>query len=746
MQPVRSKSRWGRACIAVFAASAISTTLVPQAAHAAANYSLSATHELGGVNRNAEVDDARQRVYVAADRADGAPGSAIGWLDLATGAPAAEQIELSSTDPAEIELSVDGERLYVAHDRTGVLSVVSLDTNAVTEISGMPKYPSGIVEDPDTGLLYVFDSGGLTRVDPTAGTASAPIAVSGEKYPLVKDAVYDSQNHMIWIAEGRAKVLTGYSTAASSWLDSIAIPVASAEFDGEALGGRPSLLALDETLGELHVGVLPTISDDWENTKVVSLRVADRAYVGAPIEAGENTYEMLVNPATHEVVTTDGFSNTVSVISPDTWTAATAVDFTAAGVTNGTGSGEANLWGLGASADGTHLYVSHPYTSQLSDITRSGDLPTPTVRDIAPGQGQPTTPPAENAPWEGPDALAPAAAPAGARQIANGELNWAINDYLLAWAPHLLGEATRTGDVFGFSAPAGWWDPATGESDLVWTGGVRIQHYPGLVPELTTTIGNPRLITRSDGSGELSFDVAWNVSANLASDGFKRVALATFENATVQLSGDSVTLNAAPDFAGRALEIDGHTYPDSYPADYVTWLDPQLRSWWLSTGASMDAEKSPAPISLALTLGAPAVDAGSSDADASGGAGSSGAAGPSGSAASAGSADASGGAANGAGAGTNANAAAAGANTDSTDPGSSANTSASASANAAANPSASASAQAAQLSNTGFSAAPILLASGALLLFGVGVLVTVAMRAKRRAASAAALDPELTQE
>ncbi|WP_198008409.1 HtaA domain-containing protein [Leucobacter salsicius] len=721
MQSVRSKSRRGRVCIALFAAAAISTSLVPQAAHAAANYSLAETHEVGGVNRNAEVDDARERVYVAADRADGAPGSAIGWLDLATGAPAAEQIELSSTDPAEIELSVDGERLYVAHDRTGVLSVVSLDTNAVTEISGMPKYPSGIVEDTDTGLIYVFDSGGLTRVDPTAGTASAPIAVSGEKYPLVKDAVYDSQNHMIWIAEGRAKVLTGYSTAASSWLDSIAIPVATAEFDGEALGGRPSLLALDETLGELHVGVLPTISDDWENTRVVSLRVADRAYVGAPIEVGENSYEMLVNPATHEVVTTDGFSNMVSVISPDTWTATTAVDFTAAGVTSGTGSGEANLWGLGASADGTHLYVSHPYTSQLSDITRSGDRPTPTVRDIAPGQGQPTTPPAENAPWEGPDAPAPAAAPAGARQIANGELNWAINDYMLAWAPHLLGEATRTDDVFGFTAPAGWWDPATGEAELVWTGGVRIQHYPGLVPELTTTIGNPRLVTRADGSGELSFDVAWNVSANLASDGFKRVSLATFENSAVQLADDSVTMNASPDFAGRALEIDGYTYPDSYPADYVTWLDPQLRSWWLSTGASMDAEKAPAPVSLALTLGAPVVDAGSSgSADSSSGVGSAGSADSSGSTGSAGNSDAAGGATNSAGTGSEA----------------------AAYSGSSSNPSA----QVTQLSNTGFLATPVLLAGGALLLLGVGVLLLVAVRAKRRAASAAAFDPELTEE
>lgn len=722
MQSVRTKTRWARLALATLAAAVISATLVPQAAHAAATHSLVATHTVGGVNRNAEVDDVRQRVYVAADRADGAPGSAVGWLDLATGAPSSEQIVLPSPDPAEIELSADGERLYVAHDRSGVLSVVELDTNTVTEIAGMPKYPSGIVEDTDTGLVYVFDSSGLTQVDTVSATASAPIAVSGEKYPLVKDAVYDASNHMIWIAEGRAKILTGYSAAASSWLDSIAIPVAAAEFGGESLGGRPSLLAFDEALGELHVGVLPTLSDGWSNTKVVSLKVADRAYVGAPIEVGENTYEMIVNPATHEIVTTDGFSNTVSVISPESWSASVAVDFTAAGVTSGTGAGSANLWGLGASADGTHLYVSHPYTSQLSDIARSGDVPTPTVRDIAPGQGTPTTPPAENEPWAGPAAPAPAAAPDGARQIKSGALNWAVNDYMLAWAPHLLGDATRTDNVFGFSAPAGWWNAETGEGDLVWNGGMRIQHYPGLVPELTTTIGNPQLKMGADGTGELSFDVAWNVSADLASTGFKRVTLATFSNASVQVEGDTVTLNAAPDFAGRALELDGRTYPDSYPADFVTWLDPQLRSWWLTTGASMDAEKAPSPIDLSITLAAPATDEGSGAAGGSGTAGSAG--------------------------GTESEAAANGAGSEASGDGADAAGAAGGSQaeqGAVANP-AKPTTNPAQLSETGSSAMPILLSGGVLLLLGVGALVFVAARSKRRRARVLAHDPELAQE
>lgn len=581
--------------------------LTPLSAHAdSSQFSLTATATVGETSRDAVVDDARGRVYVTVDPSSG-PGQ-ITWYDIATGAPSGSSITLPQSDPTDIALSADGNRLYVIFNTSQTLAIVDLTspTFETRERSGTPSYPSGLVEDTDTGVVYVFDSTALTRVDPSTGAVSAPIAISTERYPLIKDAVYDATNHMVWIAEGRAKVITGYSTITGAWVDSLAFPVSALVVDGTPVGGRAAALAMDETLGELHIAVNPTISDSWDRTKVVSLRVADGRFVGTPVEVGENVYEMAVNPATHEVVTTDGFTNTVSVIRPDTWTAETAVDFTTAGVTQGTGSPYADTWGLGISADGSRIFASHPYSDRLSEISRAGDAPVVTEREVTPGQEAGPEEPTVNEPWEGPAAPTASATPAGASATTDGALTWAINTYMQAWGPRALGDAVKSGTDYGFSNGIGWVDRASGAADLVWDGGIFIQHYPALAPEVTTILGNPRLQIDADGTGSLSFDVSWKVSGALQSDGYRRVTLATFSNASVTSEGDAYAFTAQPDFFGRALTLESRTYPNSYPADFVQWLDPQLQPWWLTTGASMDAEKPPLPFAFAATLAAAA--------------------------------------------------------------------------------------------------------------------------------------------
>ncbi|MEV8339192.1 LPXTG cell wall anchor domain-containing protein [Leucobacter sp. NPDC077196] len=580
--------------------------LIPQAARAdASQFTLMGTHQVGQLSRTAVVDDVRQRVYVTVEpSADASTLGQIAWFDMQTGAPSAEVISLPQAEPTDIVLSADGSSLYVLHNRTGTISVVNLDSagHEVREISGVPTFPSGMVEDRDTGMVYVFDSSAITPVKVKTGLASAPVAISTERYPLIKDAVYDATNHMIWVAEGRAKVITGYSTITGAWVDSLAFPVSALVVDGEPVGGRAAALAMDEGLGELHIAVSPTLTDSWDRSKVVSLRVADGRFVGSPIEVGENVYEMEVNPKTHEVFTTNGFSNSVSVISPDTWTAQQAIDFTAAGVTDGTGSGYADTWGLDVNADGSRVYVSHPYSDRLSGLSRSGDLPVPTHREFTLGQEDVPEPPAENAPWEGPEAPAPSETPSGASETNDGSLAWALNNYMLAWSPRPLGATTRENANFGFADGSGWYDTTTGAADLVWRDGIFVQHYPGLAPDVSTILGNPRLQIAADGTGSLSFDVSWKVADTLASDGYRRVTLATFSDAALSREGDQLALTATPDFAGRALELDGRTYPDSYPADFVQWLDPQLQPWWLTTGAAMDAEKVPLPFSVTATV------------------------------------------------------------------------------------------------------------------------------------------------
>lgn len=570
-----------------------------QPAAADASFALSETVDVGALSRS--IDVSGQRAYLPVDRDE--DGGALTWLDLDGNVPAETEIDLSVPAPEDVLASADGQRIYVLHAKSGQLSIVDSDSQKVTKtIDGLPTWAGGLVEDTDTGLIYVFSDDGLVRVDPDTAEVSNPVAVSDEAYPLVKDAVYDASNHMIWVAEGRKSVVTGYSTIAGQWIETLAIPVGDYQVDGARFGGRPAGLAYDEELGEVHVLVQPTLRDDWSKNRVLSFRTEDAKYVGVPIEVGENAYTIAVNPTTHEIYTADGFSNTVSAISPENWTSSTAVDFGAEGVTEGTGSGNADTWGLDISDDGDKFYVTHPYTGRVSVVDRNGDLPLPTSRPVAPGQDDANEPepPQEN--WEGPAAPKASDAPTGAQAAQAGELSWSVNDYMRAWEPRPLGDAKREGEEFVFDSASGWWDDAADTADVVWTGGVLIQHYPTLAPTVETTIGNPRLQITEDGSGSLSVDTAWELDDTQRSEGYTRTTIATFSEAEIGVEGETVTLNATPDFAGRPYTLDGEEFPDSYPAEFIDALDPQMRRWWMTTGASMDAEKVPNPFTVELAL------------------------------------------------------------------------------------------------------------------------------------------------
>ncbi|UAJ78629.1 HtaA domain-containing protein [Leifsonia sp. ZF2019] len=594
----RSIRLWS-AAVAAFGIAAVGTFAgTPSAATAAADpgaYTLESTVAVGATTRSLAVDDERGRVYVPVSSDPGA----VTWLDTATRTPSPDAYPLGTAAPENVVLSADRSTLFVLHYGKGVLSVVDTATGTVTRtVTGLPTYAGGLVQDTDSGMLYVLDDG-LTPVDPVTGTVGSEIPISTQAYPLLKDAVYDSTNRMIWIAEGRAKVVTGFSTVSGRWIDSLNIPISSFAYDGTALGGRPARLAVDEQLAKLYVVVQSTLADSWDEDRVVAIDTTTTKRLGSPIVVGETARAIEVNPATHEVYTLNGFSNSLSVISPDTWSVSHTLDFTALGVTAGTGAGNADVWALGVSGDGATLYATHPYgQARMSVISRSGAAPAITAQPVTPGQDD-TTPPEtpENEPWAGPAAGSASTSPAGAATVANARLSWSFNEYAKAWTREALGSVELAGDDFVFTGGTGWTDPATGATSIAWTDGFRFRHYAALAPEVVSTLGNPILTVAADGSGSLSMDVAWSVAADTTSDGYRRVVVATFGATAAQRAGDDVTLTATPDYAGRTYGASA----SSYPAEFIDWFDPSMRSWWYSTGASMDAKKAPNPFGVSFT-------------------------------------------------------------------------------------------------------------------------------------------------
>lgn len=588
------------------------TAPTPQKEQQSKNHQVTATFAAGEVTRDILIDEKRGRGWVAVDKL-GESSSGITWFDLETQKPS-ETVYWAPSKEAlvQISLSNDGKYIYALHQREGKLTVFNADDGTVVrQISGTPRFPKGMVEDTDTGAIYIYDSKSLVHVDPTNATVSAPIPVSAEKYPSINGLVYDATRKMLWISAGRENVITGYNTAAKQWVQDLAIPVAETSFQGVAVGGRPYELAYDSELGHLYVVVKPTLQDEFTESKILTLDAATGKFLGTPIEVGTKVNSLHVNPRTHEIYAAAADDNRVSVVSPETWTVAEKIDFTELGVTSGYGTGEANLAVVTGNSTGDVAYVSHPYKerSRVSQLHRTG--PTPAITPLQPADENQKPPvDADSTGWNGPEQPQDAAVhkPASAVDVKEANLRWGINEYLKTWSVEALGEAVTVDNYLpSFTRSQGWFDTTTKQMHVSFGNGFRIKHYPTLAPHVITTMGNPELQVNADGSGALTMDVAWSVYEDKKSEGYKRVTVATFSSSTIDIAGGEIAFEATPEFYGRAYQGEEKQYPNSWPKEFIDYLSPDTRAWWYTTGASLDADKAPAPIKLTAKI--PVVDA-----------------------------------------------------------------------------------------------------------------------------------------
>lgn len=584
------------------------------------NHQVTATFAAGEITRDILIDEKRGRGWVAVDKLGESP-SGITWFDLETQKPS-ETVYWAPSKEAlvQISLSNDGRYIYALHQRDGKLTIFNADDGTVVrQMSGTPKFPKGMVEDTDTGAIYIYDSKSLVYVDPNSATVSAPISVSTEKYPSINGLVYDATRKMLWISAGRENVITGYNTAAKQWVQDLAIPVAETSFHGAAVGGRPYELAYDSELGHLYVVVKPTLQDDFTESKVLTLDAATGKFLGTPIEVGTKVNSLHVNPGTHEIYAAAADDNRISVVSPETWTVVEKIDFTQLGVTSGYGAGEANLAVVTGNSTGDVAYASHPYKEQsrVSQLHRTG--PTPAITPLQPAEDNEKLPAdAENSGWTGPEPAFDVTVkkPDSAVDVTEANLQWGINEYLKAWSVEALGEAVTVDNYLpSFTRAQGWVDKTTKQAHLSFGNGFRIKHYPTLAPHVITTMGNPELQVNADGSGALTMDVAWSVYEDKKSEGYKRVTVATFSASTMKISGGEIAFEATPEFYGRAYQGEEKHYPNSWPKEFIDYLSPDTRAWWYTTGASLDADKAPVPIKLTAKIPAEDVPEGSDDGD-----------------------------------------------------------------------------------------------------------------------------------
>lgn len=578
--------------------SATEASAAPTAAHA---FTYAGTVAAGKTARSIVFDRSADAIRLPVDNGTGgADTSGLASIDAAT-FTASDNTTPVSGEPSIVRLNPSRPLAYIAHYRSGILTVVDTVTNTVLKtIQGIPKFPSTMEYDEKSDTIFIADDT-VTPVNIGTGVVGAPIVITTEKYPLLKDMVLDPSGRTLWISEGRAEVVTAIDITTLSWKKDVAVPITTFTIPGTAKAGRPNHLALDARHNSLYVTVDPKLGETWKNSKLVTVNTNTLQVIGTAVDLGDTTREVAVDPLSSEIYATNGNDNTLTVVSPETWSISDTVDFNAAGVTQGTGTGWSNVWGIAIDANRRALYVSHPYTSSsasvdgssaVSKIVRTGATPTFAERAAAPGQGAETpTTPQPNAPFAGPAPAALTAAPAGAVVTSGNALRWSVSEYAQGWKATPYGVAkVESGNVLTFTGGKGWTVAKTGQTQISWPDAVEYRQYPGLAPDVFTTFANPVLSVQADGSGTLTFDVAWGESKTTLSDGFRRVTVATFARNTVAVKDGVVRASATPDFFGRSYVKPGGqdttVYPNSYPKDFVDYLTDGIRGWWLTTGAS----------------------------------------------------------------------------------------------------------------------------------------------------------------
>jgi hypothetical protein len=214
-----------------------------------------------------------------------------------------------------------------------------------------------------------------------------------------------------------------------------------------------------------------------------------------------------------------------------------------------------------------------------------------------------------------PEAPKLGAAVAGAVVVDHAELAYDLSTYSDDWLQGTAGDGVTITDKGGFdySDGHGWIDPDSGQAQVVWNGAGVYRPYGGL-HGLYVAIANPYLAVAADGHATLTADVAWNNGGGMygegsgkVSDGFKRVIIATFAQASLTADGKgAATFAGTPEWDGRNYVkpglADATVYPSSFPASLVDYVDDGLRGWFLASGNSRDPEKAPSPMSATLSL------------------------------------------------------------------------------------------------------------------------------------------------
>jgi YVTN family beta-propeller protein/autotransporter-associated beta strand protein len=274
------------------------------------------------------------RLAVSADGqtlyASDAISNYVYFVDLA--AQQLDTVDLGKS-VANVALSPDGRRLYVANSLDGSVSVLDTTTRGILATIGVAGTPEGMAFSPDGQILYVanYSDDSVAVISTATNRMTRAIPVEGSP-----TAVAVGPDGRLWVASEVANRVTLIDVTAGDASTSIAV--------GRGPGGV--VVAPD--------GSRVYVTNNFENSVSV-IETATEAVI-ATIGVGSGPTEVVATPDGRLVYVVNGFSDSVSVIDAEDLLVATTAPVGNFPV------------GIALTADGTTAYVAN-----LSSFTELGN-------------------------------------------------------------------------------------------------------------------------------------------------------------------------------------------------------------------------------------------------------------------------------------------------------------------------------------------------------------------------------------
>jgi len=221
----------------------------------------------------------------------------IGEVDTAT--HKVKRVILAGNDPEQLDISADGQRLYVANEDAAQVSVVDVPSGKVTATVKMGDEPEGVTIRPDGKVVYVTseDEGAVYAID----TATNKV--------LKKVPVGHRPRSIGFLPDGSRAFVSLENDGAIAMIDSQAhkfLHLIQLEGQGATPKARPMGIAVNADGSTVYV-----TAGSFGHLFLVD---PSKKSSSNSIEAGQRPWGVGVLPGGTTIVTANGPSNDVSFI------------------------------------------------------------------------------------------------------------------------------------------------------------------------------------------------------------------------------------------------------------------------------------------------------------------------------------------------------------------------------------------------------------------------------------------------